>query len=503
VRNRGGTAAANQVVSLYAGDPNNGGLLIGSQQMPLAAGGSITVTVPWVPLDLGPVTLYAVADSGGAVSEFDETNNVQTQSAYVGWGAPVYVDAGGSPDPLYDPLVGYGYLTPGALVSCGAEPYQTYRQAASGEQLQYRFDHLLPGRFYHLDLSFYLCSGSRTLRVLVDGMEVAANIVASSTPAYRSILLDPSLYADHSIVIAIEKTGGGLGGPVVSELMLTDIRYCYRDSGVSNEVPYATAPDGCGYTDGYGDNSWGTLPYQSVRYDDDGNLHYRFNALEAGKDYRLNFTFYENDGIGRVQGVTVDGVSVLSNVLLSSTPQYIVVDVPTATYTTDDWIDVQITHAFQPVVSEISLEQKTLVERPLVADLAIAITDTPDPVQPGGELTYQVTVTNQGPDQAPNVALLDTLPAGVTLISALASQGSCGGAATVTCNLGTLSAGATATVTLQVTVSPQASGVLENPVSVTATANDVQFGNNSTSASTTVAETVRYPVYLPLVVRAR
>ncbi len=68
--------------------------------------------------------------------------------------------------------------------------------ATAAEQLQYQFDHLLPGRFYKLDLSFLLCGSgsiSRVQRVLVDGMEIARDLtVSKTTTSYHSFLLDPS-----------------------------------------------------------------------------------------------------------------------------------------------------------------------------------------------------------------------------------------------------------------------------------------------------------------------
>src|SRR5439155_24328572 len=55
------------------------------------------------------------------------------------------------------------------------------------------------------------------------------------------------------------------------------------------------------------------------------------------------------------------------------------------------------------------------------ADLSIVKTDSPDPVQSGQELTYTLTVTNNGPDVATDTVVTDTLPSGVTLV-----RSSCG-----------------------------------------------------------------------------
>ena len=52
------------------------------------------------------------------------------------------------------------------------------------------------------------------------------------------------------------------------------------------------------------------------------------------------------------------------------------------------------------------------------ADLSITKGDSPDPVTAGQNLTYTVKVTNSGPSTASAVTVTDTLPAGVTFVSA-------------------------------------------------------------------------------------
>ena len=52
-----------------------------------------------------------------------------------------------------------------------------------------------------------------------------------------------------------------------------------------------------------------------------------------------------------------------------------------------------------------------------LADLEITNVDAPDPVVAGQNLTYTITVTNNGPDPAGTVSLTDTLPAGTTFVS--------------------------------------------------------------------------------------
>lgn len=114
---------------------------------------------------------------------------------------------------------------------------------------------------------------------------------------------------------------------------------------------------------------------------------------------------------------------------------------------------------------------------PPSADLRITKTDSPDPLIVGSNLTYTITVTNLGPEAASDVAVTDDLPASVTFQSATPSQGTCSGANSLTCALGTITAGANATVSVVVT--PTMVGTLSNTAQVTTSALDPVSTNNS------------------------
>jgi uncharacterized repeat protein (TIGR01451 family) len=120
------------------------------------------------------------------------------------------------------------------------------------------------------------------------------------------------------------------------------------------------------------------------------------------------------------------------------------------------------------------------------ADVAVSKTDTPDPVQPGGALTYTVTVSNLGPSTATGVTLTDTLPTGVTFLSSVPGPPTCVfSGATLACNLGTLAGGANSVVTINTTVTATG-GILVNTASASAAEADPETANNSGSASTGV-----------------
>ena len=118
-------------------------------------------------------------------------------------------------------------------------------------------------------------------------------------------------------------------------------------------------------------------------------------------------------------------------------------------------------------------------------DLAISKTDGPDPIGVGSELTYALTVTNKGPVDATNVTVTDTLPAGVTFLRSNASQGSCSGTTTVTCNLGAIASGQSAVASI--VVRPDGVGTITNVARVSGDQPDPNSGNDEARADTTVA----------------
>jgi uncharacterized repeat protein (TIGR01451 family) len=136
------------------------------------------------------------------------------------------------------------------------------------------------------------------------------------------------------------------------------------------------------------------------------------------------------------------------------------------------------------VSNELPLALDNITRSGVSADLSIAKTDSPDPVRVGQNLTYSLAVHNAGPDSAASVQVSDTLPTGVTYVSATSTAGSCTGTSTISCLLGTLASGADETVTIIVT--PTATGTLSNAGTVSSTTADPATANNSSTAATTV-----------------
>jgi uncharacterized repeat protein (TIGR01451 family) len=119
------------------------------------------------------------------------------------------------------------------------------------------------------------------------------------------------------------------------------------------------------------------------------------------------------------------------------------------------------------------------------ADLTVTKADKPDPATVGEPLTYTLTVTNAGPDAATAVEVVDVLPNKVDFVSATTTQGNCEHKGKkVTCEVGTLADGETATIRIRVT--PTREGEIVNTATVTTADTDPYAPNDTVSQTTTV-----------------
>jgi uncharacterized repeat protein (TIGR01451 family) len=119
-------------------------------------------------------------------------------------------------------------------------------------------------------------------------------------------------------------------------------------------------------------------------------------------------------------------------------------------------------------------------------DLAITKSDTPDPVIAGENITYQLQVVNNGPAPATLVQVVDSLPSGVSFISATSTRGLC--ISGVFCQLGSMSVGDTATITIVGKVSGSQKTALSNTAMVTSVNPDNITSNNNATALTEVIQ---------------
>jgi uncharacterized repeat protein (TIGR01451 family) len=129
------------------------------------------------------------------------------------------------------------------------------------------------------------------------------------------------------------------------------------------------------------------------------------------------------------------------------------------------------------------------------ADLSVSLSDSPDPVATNAQLTYTIKVHNAGPDAATNTTVTDGLAGtgSVTYVSAATSAGTCTRSGTkVTCDLGTVTTTADATITIRVLVK-KTSGQFSNSVSVSSDVTDTKQSNNLDTETTTVTKPPKPP----------
>ena len=136
-------------------------------------------------------------------------------------------------------------------------------------------------------------------------------------------------------------------------------------------------------------------------------------------------------------------------------------------------------------------DQSSITITPLIAELSITKTDSPDPVAPGSTLTYTITVNNSGQEAAQNVVVTDNLPVDLTFTScvSVSGNGTCGGTGNNrTVIFSSIASGASETISLQATVGDSAlnGSTITNAATVNSETFDSNTDNNSAVATTAV-----------------
>ena len=134
--------------------------------------------------------------------------------------------------------------------------------------------------------------------------------------------------------------------------------------------------------------------------------------------------------------------------------------------------------------SNNTYQEKTGIFTPPVADLSLSKKDSIDPISPGAKLSYQLTVSNLGPDTASAVRLTDNLPKDVTFSSA---KGCTEKGGVVTCDLGFLGNDASVPIVVTVVVSQEPQGQsITNTAGVSAAELDPDTSNNTAKETTLI-----------------
>jgi len=224
-----------------------------------------------------------------------------------------------------------------------------------------------------------------------------------------------------------------------------------------------------------------------------GRLAMRYFVTDAGPS-GTNSDFIGIDSLGYsldVPWLSVDPITGTTSSETASTVQVVFDSTGLAAGVYTSTLGI---YSNDPVTPEFTVPM-TMTVVPTV-DLALGKGAAPDPVNTGDTLTYTLSVDNNGLSDATGTTLTDILPPEVSYQSATASQGTCGhSSGTVTCDLGDLGIGGSATVEILV-AAPSSPGTISNQASVAALEIDTDSGNNTAAVTSTVQY---WMLYLPLV----
>jgi len=120
------------------------------------------------------------------------------------------------------------------------------------------------------------------------------------------------------------------------------------------------------------------------------------------------------------------------------------------------------------------------------ADVGVSLSDSPDPLRRGANLTYTATVVNNGSLTALNTIYTQSIYTRFSIKSIRASHGSCSGKSPITCNLGDLAANERVTITVEVRPRVRSGSRFFSTANIKSNSYDPVVNNNSTSVMTSV-----------------
>ncbi len=203
-----------------------------------------------------------------------------------------------------------------------------------------------------------------------------------------------------------------------------------------------------------------------------GNVAINYKAFDADSNAKISL-FYDTDNQG------FDGIKIANNLDEKDGAGNFVWNtegVPTGDY----YIYAMVMDENNAPVFTYSPGRVRVNE---AADLSVTKTANADPVVVGNNLTYTITVTNNGSNDAKGVALTDTLPEGVTFVSASVNQTQQSNNNLIF-ELGDIANGASKTI--DITVTPPTSGTITGTASVTSKTFDPEVANDTAILATTV-----------------
>ena len=133
--------------------------------------------------------------------------------------------------------------------------------------------------------------------------------------------------------------------------------------------------------------------------------------------------------------------------------------------------------------NNVDIEETTIIMK--TADLNVEKIDSLDPLFEGDNLTYFINVTNNGPNEAENVVILDSLPSEVTFTNASRMPSGFVGS-NYYWNVSSLASGESCLIEINVTINEGVLGVISNTVSASSDTVDLISDNNEDTEETLI-----------------
>ena len=204
------------------------------------------------------------------------------------------------------------------------------------------------------------------------------------------------------------------------------------------------------------------------------------DTITTGRNQPATRKVLDNDSDPDGDPLTITAVTQPSNGAVTTDGQTVTYT-PNEDFTGSDSFTCTISDGTSTDTSTVTVRVRERLPRAALSiDKAVTLAE----FKAGQQATYTLMAINSGSADATNVTVTDTIPAPLTLVSATPSQGSpCTGNPAVTCNLGTIPAGQSATVTIVVNIPSSATGVVSNTAVVASPDDQVQSDQDTATAT--------------------